>query len=221
MAFRLISTRKGIVSCGLGVGFISFLVGLIGPSFFWDWGNLGPLVGIFLFIPIGFLVGLLLGTLISGLTDKTGDLRTEMRWLLLLWVISFFAYSFLTIFGEYALLAMIGLQIAIVIVGLVFVVAAKKRATVPLVTNKRRTIFVVAAAAMVLMSVFPPAAAKAAVKGSEPLFIFVMDSRLDSSMHVPYYTIDPGQLIVRWAVIAAIALAACLLIRRGSRDPWG
>jgi hypothetical protein len=72
----------------------------------------------------------------------------------------------------------------------------------------------VAAAAMTLMSAFPP------VKESKPLFIFVLDSRLDASTQVPVYTIDPLQLLVQWAFIVSIAVATCLLVglrRRGHR----
>lgn len=211
----------GILSCALGVGFISFLAGFIGPLIFMPESNLGPLLGIFITGPVGFGVGLLLGTLIFGLTDKTSDLRTEMRWLCLLWVLSLLGYRFLNFFGGYALLSVVGLQTAIIIVGSVFVVAGKKRHAVPPVTNIRRAILVVAAVAMALMSVFPPVEVTAAVQGSEPLFIFMLDSRLDASMHVPDYTIDPGLLLARWAVIAAIALAACLLIGLRRRGPWG
>ena len=204
-----------IIICGFGLGIISFLAGLFGPILLKVGGNLGPIMGIIITIPLGFLVGLLLGTLWCGWTDKTGSLRTEMRWLFKIWLVSaLIYYLFLPIFGGFVLLMFLGLQIAIVIVGGVLVAAGQKRPAIAPVTTKRRIILMVAAAAMTLMSAFPP------VKESKPLFIFVLDSRLDASMQVPVYTIDPRQLLVQWTFIVSIAVAMSLLVglrRRGHR----
>ena len=208
------SAKSGlIIICGFGLGIISFLAGFLGPSILKVGGNLAPILGIFVTGPLGFSVGLLLGTLWSGWTDKTGSLRTEMCWLFAIWLLSAPIFVFLLIFGGFVLLMVVGLQIAIVIVGGVLVAASQKRSAISPVTTKRRTILMVAAAAMTFVSAFPP------VKGSKLLFIFVLDSGLDSSMHVPDYTIDPRQLLVRWTFIACIAVAMCLLVglrRRGS-----
>ena len=203
-----------IISCGFGVSIISFLAGFFGPMFLMPESNLGPLLGLFITGPLGFLVGLLLGTLWWGWTDKTGSMRTEMRWLFKIWLVSaLIYYLFLLIFGGFALLMVLGLQIAIVIVGGVLVAAGQKRPAIPPVTTKRRIILMVATAAMTLMSAFPP------VKESKPLFIFVLDSGLDASTHVPDYTIDPRQLLVQWAFIASIAVVTCLLVGLRNRGP--
>ena len=209
------SAKSGlIIICGFGLGIISFLAGFLGPSILKVGGNLAPIMGIFVTGPLGFLVGLLLGTLWSGWTDKTGSLRTEMRWLFKIWLVSALIYLFLPIFGGFLLLMVLGLQIAIVIVGGVLVATDQKRPTIAPVTTKRRIILMVAAVAMTLMSAFPP------VKESKPLFIFVLDSKLDASMQIPVYTIDPRQLLVQWAFIVSIAVAMSLLVglrRRGHR----
>jgi MFS family permease len=202
-----------IIICGLGLGFISFLAGFLGPIFLKPESNLGPILGIFVTGPLGFLVGLLLGTLWSGWTHKTGSLRTEMRWLFAIWLLSALIYLLLILFGGFALLMVLGLQLAIVIVGGVLVAAGQKRPAIPPVTTKRRIILMVATAAMTLMGAFPP------VKESKPLFIFVLDSGLDASMHVPDYTLDPRQLLVQWAFIASIAVATCLLVGLRNRGP--
>ena len=204
--------------CGLVFGAMSFFAGFIGPIYFTPEANLGPLLGIFITGPLGFLVGLLLGILWSGLIDKTGALRTEMRWLFTLWLMSALLFLFLgPRFSEYALLAVLGLQIAIVIVAGVLAAAAEKRSAVAPGTTRRRKVLLVAAAAMVLMAIFPPVTAVAADPGSEPLITFILDSGLDASRHIPLYAMDFGQLLVRWAVIAVIAVAECLRIARRGR----
>jgi hypothetical protein len=50
-----------IVMGGIIVGSGSFLIGFIGPMLFIPSANLGPLLGIFITGPIGFLVGLVAG----------------------------------------------------------------------------------------------------------------------------------------------------------------
>ncbi len=204
-----------IIFCGFGLGIISFLAGFLGPLFFMPESNLGPFLGIFFTGPLGFLVGLLLGTLWSGWTDKTGSLRTEMGWLLAIWLLSAPIVLFLLLGFWFGLLMVLGLQTAIVIVGGVLVAAGQKKSAIPPVTTKRRIILMVAAAAMTLMSAFPP------VKESKAQFVFILDSRLDASTHVPVYTADTRQLLLQWAFIASIAVATCLLVGLRRRGPWG
>ena len=136
-----------------------------------------------------------------------------MCWLFAIWLLSGLIFVFLLIFGGFVLLMVVGLQIAIVIVGGALIAASQKRPAISPVTTKRRTILMVAAAAMTLMSAFPP------VKGSKLLFIFLLDSGLDASMHVPDYTIDRRELLVRWTFIAAIAMAMCLVVGLRRRGP--
>ena len=45
----------------LGLGLLSFLVGFVGPMIFMPNSNQGPLIGIFITGPLGFLVGGLAG----------------------------------------------------------------------------------------------------------------------------------------------------------------
>ena len=141
-----------IIICGLGLGFISFLAGFLGPIFLKPESNLGPILGIFVTGPLGFLVGLLLGTLWWGWTNKAGSLRTEMLSLFAIWLLSALIYLLLILFGGFALLMVLGLQIAIVIVGGVLVAAGQKRPAIPPVTTKRRIILMVATAAMTLIA---------------------------------------------------------------------
>ena len=45
----------------LGLGFLSFLVGFVGPMIFMPTSNQGPLIGIFITGPLGLLIGGLVG----------------------------------------------------------------------------------------------------------------------------------------------------------------
>ncbi len=49
------------VQHGLVIGGISFVAGFIGPIIFAPEANQGPLLGIFITGPLGFLVGLIIG----------------------------------------------------------------------------------------------------------------------------------------------------------------
>lgn len=50
---------------GMIVGGISFLAGFIGPIIFMPTSNQGPLLGIFITGPIGFVVGVVLGAVVG------------------------------------------------------------------------------------------------------------------------------------------------------------
>ena len=140
-----------------------------------------------------------------------------MRWLYALWLVSAMLFLFFSLGLSLGPQATIVIQAAIVIVGGMFVAVGKKRSAIPPLTNRRRLILVITAAAMMLMAIFPPVRAVAAEPGSEPLFMFFLDSRFDSSRQVPLYAINFGQLLVRWAVIATVAAVGCFRIGRHAR----
>lgn len=50
-----------IIKGGLITGAVSFAIGFFGPIIFTPESNLGPLLGIFITGPVGFVVGLLIG----------------------------------------------------------------------------------------------------------------------------------------------------------------
>ncbi len=59
--FNSNSRLSYILMGGLIIGSISFILGFIGPLILTPSNNLGPLLGIFITGPIGFLVGLVAG----------------------------------------------------------------------------------------------------------------------------------------------------------------
>lgn len=58
---------------GLRLGALTFAVGFVGPVLWSPESNQGPLLGIFITGPIGFVVGSLAG-LVAGSSDPTADL---------------------------------------------------------------------------------------------------------------------------------------------------
>jgi hypothetical protein len=55
---------------GIIVGGIGFVAGFVGPIIFTPKSNQGPLLGIFITGPLGFIVGALAGSLISLFTAR-------------------------------------------------------------------------------------------------------------------------------------------------------
>lgn len=68
-------SRSMLASCAAGgvlVGGVSFLVGFIGPMIFAPQANQGPLLGIFITGPIGFVVGVILGLVSYSIRHRDG-----------------------------------------------------------------------------------------------------------------------------------------------------
>lgn len=59
------STLGMMLRWGLIIGAIAFLCGFVGPVIFTPEANQGPLLGIFITGPIGFLIGLVVGFILS------------------------------------------------------------------------------------------------------------------------------------------------------------
>jgi hypothetical protein len=68
----------GAVRWGCIVGGISFALGFCGPMVFAPDANQGPLLGIFITGPLGFLAGLVWGV-IGGLRDREHPRRRDGR----------------------------------------------------------------------------------------------------------------------------------------------
>jgi len=80
---RLGSTPSGLVSSVLSGGFIvggiAFCAGFFGPIVFAPEANQGPLLGIFITGPLGFLLGLLGGFIYWWVRKKKGETTTEAK----------------------------------------------------------------------------------------------------------------------------------------------
>ena len=59
---------------GIIVGGIGFVAGFVGPIIFTPESNQGPLLGIFITGPLGFIIGALAGCLISLFTARNPPL---------------------------------------------------------------------------------------------------------------------------------------------------
>jgi hypothetical protein len=56
--------------CALIVGGISFLVGFVGPMIIYPQSNQGPLFGIFITGPLGFVAGAVIGTIVGFIRTR-------------------------------------------------------------------------------------------------------------------------------------------------------
>jgi len=63
---------------GITVGGIAFLAGFVGPLIFTSESNQGPLLGIFVTGPIGFLVGNVLGAIYGFLKSQKQKLPSRL-----------------------------------------------------------------------------------------------------------------------------------------------
>ena len=50
-----------VVACGVVGAVLGFVILWWGPAFLWDWGNLGPMVGMLFGGPLGCLIGIVVG----------------------------------------------------------------------------------------------------------------------------------------------------------------
>lgn len=69
MAKEPMAIMKSALRGGCLLGGIGFVAGYVGPILFMPEANQGPLLGIFITGPLGFVVGLVIGA-VSGLMRK-------------------------------------------------------------------------------------------------------------------------------------------------------
>jgi hypothetical protein len=211
-----------ILKTAIKVGFISFLIGFIGPILLTD-NNLGPLLGIFLTGPVGTLVGALMGIVWSALHAGTRSIRTELRWLGSIWGLSLFFLIFvINGFGDVIVIAALSVQVLVITIGIFMIGNSKVRRNLPQQARRYGTVFLCAAVLIVLTSIFPPVSQnrwmsqqrKNRISTLEPLpkFVFIQDIRLDASKQVPELTIAKGKLVCEWVVIATAAGFVSLII---------
>lgn len=188
-----------IMDFAWAVGGIAFAAGFIGPVLFSD-SNLGPLLGIFVTGPVGFLVGALIGIAYSARRGQDGSGVREVRWLAAVWLLSLLYTLFFSIFarGWIAL----GLQAAVVATAayLFYGGALPKDGRI----RHYRLPLLLAGLLTLLSSAFPPVVPDA----GKPRFAFFLDPRFDASRNVPEFTIDGSTLALGWLILTAMALTA-------------
>ncbi len=208
---------RRILKTAFVVGGISFAAGFFGPIFFSD-SNLGPLLGIFITGPLGFLFGALMGVVWSIIKAEERVGRNVLVWYFLIF---FFALLYYTLLGNlflYAGMASIGLAITVVLTGAVLLAKKRLQQKLPNIAKRCGAIVLVAAAVMVVMAIFPPVMEpwwvdenlQEAAKQALPRYAFFLDSRFDSSRAIPEFVVDKKMLAVQWFLASFAAAVACL-----------
>ena len=187
-----------IMDFALAVGGIAFAAGFIGPVLLSD-SNLGPLLGIFVTGPIGFLVGALIGIAYSARRGPEGISRQELRWLATVWLLSLlYALFFSSIFarGWIAL----GLLAAVIATAAYLFYGGTLPKDGPI--RHYRLPLLLAGLLTLLSLVFPPVVPGA----GKPGFAFFLDPRFDASRNVPEFSVDGTILALGWLILTALAL---------------
>jgi len=208
---------RRILKTAYVVGGISFAAGYFGPIFFSD-SNLGPLLGIFVTGPLGFLFGALMGVVWSIIKAEERVGRTVLVWYFLIF---FFALLYYTVLGHlfrYAGMASISLAISVILTGAVLLTNKQLQQKLPNIVKRCGAIVLVAAAVMVVMAIFPPVMEHWSVdenlqdsaKQAMPRYAFFQDSRFDSSRAIPEFIVDKKMLAVQWFLTSVVAAVACL-----------
>lgn len=193
------------------VGGVSFLIGYIGPVLFSD-SNLGPLLGIFVTGPLGFLLGTLIGILVSARQKAPEPATNEVRWLGSAWL-GALLFTLAVSAGGIGWVS-IGAQLSVIIcAGILFYVVP---AQLPEGIRKSRPIILLGATIVLATSIYPPVNS---VSGRHPPFAFFLDQRFDASTRVPEYTVDSTNLLLGWLIIATTVLVVALVLRGSTTDP--
>lgn len=188
-----------IMEFALIVGAISFAAGFIGPIMFSD-SNLGPLLGIFVTGPVGFLAGALIGVAHSARHGRNRSWGRELHWLAAVWLLSLLYTFFFSIFATGWI--SLGLQAAVIATAVYAFYGGELPKEGPI--RHYRLPALVAGVLTLLTSAFPPV-----VPGvGKPKFAIFLDARFDASQNVPEFNVDGGSLALGWLILAALALIA-------------
>ena len=184
----------------LAVGGIAFAAGFIGPVLLSD-SNLGPLLGIFVTGPIGFLAGALIGIVYSARRGRDPSPRREWRWLAAVWLLSLlYALFFSSIFARGWIALALQASVVATAAYLFYGGALPKDGPI----RHYRLPLLLAGLLTLLSTAFPPVVPGA----GKPRFAFFLDPRFDASRNVPEFTIDGSTLALGWLILTAMALTA-------------
>ncbi len=205
------------------IGTVSFVAGFAGPLLLSN-SNLGPLLGIFVTGPLGFLVGGLVG----ALRVANGSARLASIVIAVVWGLAL-AYTY---FAALLLVPMIYLLIALhalIIASTIYLLASPTtRAQLP--DNLRHSGFVVIAVQVVIVGtiLYPPVIKPWwGTPGDPPpnpfpSFAFVLDHGFELSKRIPtfpQFVVNRPRLALEWLIVIAVAFVLSLLIRLLRRRP--
>ena len=199
------------------IGGISFVAGFAGPLLL-STSNLGPLLGIFVTGPLGFLVGGLVGALrVSKRSARLSSILIALVWTLTL------AYTYLAALLLAQMVYLVVPLHALIIVSTIYLLAnPTTRAQLP--DNLRHSGFVAIAAQVIIvaMTLYPPVIKPWwGTPGDPPpdpfpSFAFVLDHGFELSQRIPtfpQFVVNRPQLVLEWLIVIAVAFVLNLLIR--------
>lgn len=204
---RQFASSNPIIAWATLVGGVSFLIGYIGPLLFSD-SNLGPLLGIFVTGPLGFLAGALTGILVSARQKAPQAATKELRWLGGAWL-GALLFTLAISAGGIRWVSL-GAQLLVVVCAAVLFYLMPVQ--LPERVRKTRSIILFGAALVLTSSIFPPVDS---VSGRHPPFALFLDKRFDASTRVPEYSVDSVNLLLSWLIIIT-AVFVVVLASRGS-----
>jgi hypothetical protein len=206
-----------IVLWPMVIGAVSFVAGFVGPLLL-STSNLGPLLGIFVTGPLGFLVGGLVGALrVSNRSARLASIVISVVWALAL------AYTYLAAVLPASMIYIIVPLHALIIVSSIYLLASPAtRAQLP--ENLRHASFVVIATQVIIvaMMLYPPVIKPPWGTPGDPApdpfppFAFVLDHGFELSKRIPtipQFVVNRPILVLEWLIVIAVGFLLSLLIR--------
>lgn len=204
-----------ILLCSVAAGTIGFAGGFFGPMIFSPGSNQGPLLGILVTGPLGFLIGPAIGVATLIRRTTLAALPRAASWLTLQLVL---AAAFYWLFAEVLAVLGLGVMFLTALVGVAVFVYAMRHLSPSRPAVAAGAILLGGIALMIVLSAFPPVMApwwgKAPGAGAPlPAFAFIFSSAFDTSKHVPLYTIDRNQWGLEMLFVAACVGIGLLMVR--------
>lgn len=206
-----------IISTALSIGVITFLIGYVGPIIFWPEANLGPLLGIFITGPLGFLLGGVIGfwLILSNIMRKISNIEWGMFFII--WLLMMGWYLLFYMFGPTAILLGTICQLAGV-VGTAFLYWQRcGKLNQPV--DRRSWALLFAVLLIIGTEILPPVThpdwsrPQDGYLQNPPAAVFYWDARLDSSRKVPQLAINRMRLMELWLWVASINAVTWLVMK--------
>jgi len=206
-----------VVLWTIAIGAVSFVAGFAGPLLLSN-SNLGPLLGIFVTGPLGFLVGGLVGALrVSSRFARLSCIVITVVWLLAL------AYTYLAAILPVAMFyCLLPLHVLIIVSTIYLLASPTTRPQLP--DNLRHSGPIVIAAQMIIVAttLYPPVIKPWwGTPGDPPpdpfpSFAFILDHGFELSRHIPtlpQFAVNRPELVLEWFIVIAVAFVVGLLTR--------
>jgi hypothetical protein len=206
-----------VVLWTVAVGGVSFLAGFAGPLLLSS-SNLGPLLGIFVTGPLGFLVGGVLGALrAANKSARLASLVIAAVWALAL------AYTYLTAELLPSMVYLLVPLYALIVLSTIYLLASPTtRAQLPDDLRRSGKVVIAAQVTILALTLYPPVIKPWwGTPGDPPpdpfpSFAFALDHGFALSQRLPtfpQFVVNRPQLGLEWLIVIVAALALGLLMR--------